>query len=41
MTRAIIVFVVLCVFTCLGVIVIFMLEILETASIGDAYHFHE
>lgn len=39
--RALIVFLVLCTVTFLGIIVIFMLEILETASIGDAYHYHE
>lgn len=41
MTRAIVVFLVLCLVTTMGIIVIFMLEILETASIGDAYHYHE
>lgn len=41
MIRALIVFIVLCFFTCLGITIIFMLEILETAAIGDAYFFHE
>jgi hypothetical protein len=39
--RGFIVFCLLCVCTCVGVIIIFMLEVLETASIGDAYYFHE
>jgi hypothetical protein len=39
--RGLIVFGLLCAGTCLGVVVIFMLEVLETASIGDAYYFQE
>ena len=41
MLRAIVVFLILAAFTCLGCILIFILEILETAAIGDAYYFSE
>lgn len=35
------IFLLLSLVTCLGIVVIFVLEIMETAAIGDAYYFSE